>query len=72
MKFDGQKLEKLEKKLYSREALDVPETDRSEFKSDKKDDFNSKDLAAYLAGKNHQEITIQPAITTIEDVFMDL
>ncbi|MBX9808043.1 MAG: ABC transporter ATP-binding protein [Flavobacteriaceae bacterium] len=39
---------------------------------DKKEDFNSKDLVAYLADKNHQEITIQPAIATIEDVFMDL
>jgi ABC-2 type transport system ATP-binding protein len=39
---------------------------------DKNEDFNSTDLAAYLAEKNHQEITIQPAIATIEDVFMDL
>jgi ABC-type multidrug transport system ATPase subunit len=39
---------------------------------DIKEDFNSKDLAVYLMDKNHQEITIQPAITTIEDVFMDL
>jgi ABC-2 type transport system ATP-binding protein len=39
---------------------------------DKNTDFNSKDLAGYLTKKEHQEITIQPAITTIEDVFMDL
>lgn len=39
---------------------------------DKNADFNSKNLEAYLANKNHQEMTIQPAITTIEDVFMDL
>ena len=39
---------------------------------DNKEDFNSKDLAGYLADKNHQQITIQQAITTIEDVFMDL
>ncbi|HQE33613.1 MAG TPA: ABC transporter ATP-binding protein [Flavobacterium alvei] len=39
---------------------------------DKDENFNTKDLETYLANKNHQEITIQPAITTIEDVFMDL
>lgn len=39
---------------------------------DKDENFNPKDLETYLANKNHQKITIQPAITTIEDVFMDL
>ncbi|MBC7844972.1 MAG: ABC transporter ATP-binding protein [Flavobacterium sp.] len=39
---------------------------------DKNADFNSNDLEIYLANKNHHEIKIQPAITTIEDVFMDL
>lgn len=39
---------------------------------DKNNDFNSRNLAEYLTNKSHQEITIQPAITTIEDVFMDL
>ena len=39
---------------------------------DKKADFNPKDLLTYLTHKKHQEIIVQPAITTIEDVFMDL
>lgn len=39
---------------------------------DKNADFNPIDMAAYLENKKHQEISIQPAITTIEDVFMDL
>ena len=39
---------------------------------DKEQNFNNKDLAAYLASKKHQDIIVQPAITTIEDVFMDL
>ena len=39
---------------------------------DKNPDFETNNLKEYLANKNHQEITIQPAITTIEDVFMDL
>ncbi|SEA41948.1 ABC-type multidrug transport system, ATPase component [Flavobacterium gillisiae] len=39
---------------------------------DKNADFNLKDLEAYLENKNHSEIIIKKAITTIEDVFMDL
>jgi ABC-type multidrug transport system ATPase subunit len=39
---------------------------------DNNTDFNSTNLAKYLTDKKHQEITIKPAITTIEDVFMDL
>ena len=39
---------------------------------DENPDFETNNLKEYLANKNHQEITIQPAITTIEDVFMDL
>lgn len=39
---------------------------------DKNTDFSNKDLEKYLTDKKHQKITIQPAITTIEDVFMDL
>ena len=39
---------------------------------DKKQNFNSKDLEEYLINKKHQDIIVQPAITTIEDVFMDL
>ena len=59
MKFDGQKLEKLEKKLYSREALDVPETDRSEFKSDKKDDFNLKESWQDSQKSNFDELAMK-------------
>ena len=39
---------------------------------DKKKDFNPNDLNEYLEHKKHSEIIIQPAKTTIEDVFMDL
>ena len=39
---------------------------------DKNAGFNPKDIIAYLENKNHSEIIIQKAITTIEDVFMDL
>jgi ABC-2 type transport system ATP-binding protein len=39
---------------------------------DKEQNFNSKDLEEYLINKKHQDIIVQPAITTIEDVFMDL
>lgn len=39
---------------------------------DKNKTFNATDLKSYLEDKNHQEIKIQSAITTIEDVFMDL
>jgi ABC-2 type transport system ATP-binding protein len=39
---------------------------------DRKKDFNPNDLNEYLEHKKHSEIIIQPAKTTIEDVFMDL
>lgn len=39
---------------------------------DKKDDFDSKDLAAYLEKNAHSEIEITISKPTIEDVFMDL
>lgn len=39
---------------------------------DRKQDFNPNDLKEYLEHKNHLEIIIKKAITTIEDVFMDL
>ena len=39
---------------------------------DKKDDFNPNDIKSYLENKNHTDIIIKKAITTIEDVFMDL
>jgi hypothetical protein len=39
---------------------------------DKEPNFKSKNLEDYLINKKHQEIIVQPAITTIEDVFMDL
>ena len=39
---------------------------------DKNADFSPKDLLTYLTHKKHQEIIVKPAITTIEDVFMDL
>lgn len=39
---------------------------------DKSKEFNSNDLKNYLTTIKHQEILIQTAITTIEDVFMDL
>ena len=34
--------------------------------------FNPKDIEAYLQNKNHSDIIIKRATTTIEDVFMDL
>lgn len=39
---------------------------------DKSKEFNSNDLKNYLTNIKHQKILIQTAITTIEDVFMDL
>ena len=39
---------------------------------DKNDDFNPNDIKSYLENKNHTDIIIKKAITTIEDVFMDL
>ena len=39
---------------------------------DKEQNFDCKDLEEYLVNKKHQDIIVQPAITTIEDVFMDL
>jgi ABC-type multidrug transport system ATPase subunit len=39
---------------------------------DKNTDFNPKDIKAYLESKNHSDILIKKAETTIEDVFMDL
>jgi ABC-2 type transport system ATP-binding protein len=39
---------------------------------DKNAAFNPDDLQTYLENKNHTDIIIKPAITTIEDVFMDL
>ena len=39
---------------------------------DKNSAFNPKDLVEYLTNKNHQEIIVQQANPTIEDVFMDL
>jgi ABC-type multidrug transport system ATPase subunit len=39
---------------------------------DKNVDFNPDEVKAYLENKNHSEIIIKKAITTIEDVFMDL
>ena len=39
---------------------------------DKSKEFNSNDLKNYLTKIKHQKILIQTAITTIEDVFMDL
>ena len=39
---------------------------------DKKDLFQIENLMSYLTEKGHQNITIQKAKTTIEDVFMDL
>ncbi|CAM3655061.1 ABC transporter ATP-binding protein [Flavobacterium gelidilacus] len=39
---------------------------------DSKKDFNPSDLNEYLEHKKHSEIIIQPAKTSIEDVFMDL
>jgi len=39
---------------------------------DKNAAFKSNDLVEYLSSKSHQEIIVQSAITTIEDVFMDL
>jgi len=39
---------------------------------DKKDDFDSMDLAAYLEKNAHSEIEITLSKPTIEDVFMDL
>jgi len=34
--------------------------------------FNPEELQKYLVGKEHTEIEINKANTTIEDVFMDL
>ncbi|MGV9004533.1 ABC transporter ATP-binding protein [Flavobacterium sp.] len=39
---------------------------------DKNPEFNPNDLMDYLKNKNHSELIIQKAVTTIEDVFMDL
>lgn len=39
---------------------------------DKNTDFNPKDIIAYLENKNHSDIIIKKAVTTIEDVLMDL
>lgn len=39
---------------------------------DKNPEFHPNDLLDYLNNKNHSEIIIKKAITTIEDVFMDL
>lgn len=39
---------------------------------DKNNDFNPAELAAFLEKKNHSNILIRKASTTIEDVFMDL
>ncbi|HRM13268.1 MAG TPA: ABC transporter ATP-binding protein [Flavobacterium sp.] len=39
---------------------------------DKNTDFIPKDIIAYLENKNHSDIIIKKAVTTIEDVFMDL
>lgn len=39
---------------------------------DKKNDFHSQDLNAYLISKNHQNIEISRIQPTIEDVFMDV
>jgi ABC-type multidrug transport system ATPase subunit len=39
---------------------------------DKNADFNPNDIKAYLESKNHSDIIVKKAVTTIEDVFMDL
>lgn len=39
---------------------------------DKNPEFNPNDLMDYLKNKNHSDLIIQKAVTTIEDVFMDL
>lgn len=39
---------------------------------DKNAQFNPNEMKAYLENKNHSEIIIKKAVTTIEDVFMDL
>ena len=39
---------------------------------DKNLDFNPQDIQTYLEDKNHTDIVIRKAVTTIEDVFMDL
>ena len=39
---------------------------------DKNAAFNPNDLMDYLKNKNHSDLIIQKAVTTIEDVFMDL
>ena len=39
---------------------------------DKSVDFNPEDIKAYLENKNHTDIIVKKALTTIEDVFMDL
>ncbi len=39
---------------------------------DKNLDFNPQDIQTYLEDKTHTDIVIRKAVTTIEDVFMDL
>lgn len=39
---------------------------------DKNPHFNPQDIKIYLEDKNHTDIVIRKAVTTIEDVFMDL
>ena len=39
---------------------------------DKNTDFIPKDIIAYIENKNHSDIIINKAVTTIQDVFMDL
>ncbi len=39
---------------------------------DKDPDFNPQDIVSYLENKKHTDIVIKKAVTTIEDVFMDL
>lgn len=39
---------------------------------DKNFEFNPQDIVNYLEDKNHTDIVIRKAVTTIEDVFMDL
>ncbi len=40
--------------------------------TDKRSDFNTEELKAYLASKNIQQIFIEPTSATIEDTFMEL
>ncbi len=39
---------------------------------DKNPDFDPKEIVTYLENKNHSDIIVKRAVTTIEDVFMDL